>query len=265
MRILPILFGTPAFRSSAPAPGRQSHGTYPPAHPADFARYAEAAARRYGPGGSFWDQNPGLPRIPITAWQIWNEPNLPVFWASGPDPRAYTRLLLPAARAIKRVDPRAEIVSAGLSQSRHGIPFERFARAIYRNGAGAVLDTLAVHPYASTAAGTLAGAAEARRLLSGLGRSDPIRVTEFGWASGGPPSRFTVSEAGQAARVRAALRAFARRRRELGIKGVVYYNWRDRPTSPDQPDFFGLHTGLLRRDGSAKPALAAFASASRPR
>lgn len=263
MRILPILFGTPPFRSSAPRAGRRAGGAYPPERPADFARYAEAAARRYGPGGSFWTQHPDVPRIPITAWQIWNEPNLPVFWASGPDPMAYTRLLLPAAEAIRRVDPRAEIVSAGLSQSRHGIPFERFARAMYADGAGQALDTLAVHPYASTASGTLAGVRLARRVLQDLGQRERIRVTEFGWASAGPSSRFTVGERGQATQIAAALSALAANRSRLGIAGVVYYDWRDKPPSAEQSDFFGLHTGLLRADGSAKPALAAFQRAVR--
>jgi hypothetical protein len=39
---------------------------------------------------------------------------------------------------------------------------------------------------------------------------------------------------------------------------------RDPPTDfGGGPDYWGLHTGLLRLDGSAKPALAAMAKASR--
>jgi polysaccharide biosynthesis protein PslG len=260
MRLLPVLFGAPDFRSSAPPPGSRARGTYPPSDPADFARYAEEVVRRYGPGGSFWERHDGLP---ITSWQIWNEPNLPVFWASGPDPAAYTRLLTAAAGAIHRADPRAQVVSAGLSQSRLGAPFESFLRGMYEAGAGDALDALAVHPYAPDAAGTVDVVRSARRLLRQLGRSDPIWVTELGWASGGPPSRFTTDEAGQAARVRAAVRALSERRSELGIAGIVYYDWRDKRPSPEQGDFFGLHTGLLRADGSAKPALGAFADAAR--
>jgi hypothetical protein len=155
------------------------------------------------------------------------------------------------------------VVSAGLSQSRRGTPFERFLRGMYEAGAGGALDALAVHPYAPDVAGTLDGVRRARRVLRRLGRSDPIWVTEFGWASGGPPSRFTTDEAGQAARVRAAVRALSERRSELGIVGIVYYDWRDKRPSAEQGDFFGLHTGLLRADGSPKPALGAFAESAR--
>jgi hypothetical protein len=263
IQLLPILFGTPDFRSSAPPPDRRARGTYPPASPAAFARFAGAAVRRYGPDGSFWSEHPRLPAKPVHAWQVWNEPNLPQFWASGPDPAAYTRLLRAAAAAIRQADPRARVVSAGLSFSRHGIPFERFLRGMYGAGAGDAIDVVAVHPYAPDAEATLDLVRRARALLRELGRSEPIWVTEFGWASGGPPSQFTVDEAGQAARTEAAIRALERLRTELGIAGIVYYNWRDRPPSPDQPDFFGLNTGLTRDDGSAKPALEAFRRAAR--
>jgi hypothetical protein len=260
MRILPVLFGTPDFRTSAPSRDRRGRGTYPPADPAAFARYAGALVRRYGPGGSFWKRHEGLP---ITSWQIWNEPNLPVFWASGPDPAAYARLLSAAAGAIHEADPRARVVAAGLSQSRRGMAFERFVRRMYEAGAGRSLDVVAIHPYAPDAGGMLDGVRRARRLLRELGRSDPIWITEFGWASGGPPSRFTADEAGQAASVRRAIRSLAGHRSELGIAGLVYYDWRDQRPSGEQRDFFGLHTGLLRIDGSPKAGLEAFAEAAR--
>ncbi len=32
--------------------------------------------KRYGPGGTFWKQNPGLPHDYIHEWQIWNEEGL---------------------------------------------------------------------------------------------------------------------------------------------------------------------------------------------
>jgi hypothetical protein len=170
---------------------------------------------------------------------------------------------LAAGDAIHRADPRAQVVAAGLSQSRHGIPFERFVRGMYQAGAGRVVDAAAVHAYAPDVPGTLDGIRRARRVLHALGRSDPIWVTEYGWASGGRASRFTTDEAGQASRVRDAIRALSAARSKLGLAGVVYYDWRDERPSAEQRDFFGLHTGLLRVDGSAKPALQAFSEAAR--
>ncbi len=261
LRILPILVDPPSFRSSAPRSG-VARGTYPPRDPAALGRFGAVLVGRYGPDGSLWRASPRLPRVPIRAWQVWNEPNLPVYWASGPDPAGYARLLQATATEIKRADPHAEVVSAGLSQTRLGMPFADFVRGMYRAGAGKALDTFALHPYAHTAAGVLEAVRSTRRLLRELGGAPPIWITEFGWASGGPSSPFTVGERSQARLVETAIGAFAGQRRELGIRGAVYYDWRDASPFPGSRDFFGLHTGLLRADGRPKPALSAFEKAA---
>ena len=86
--VLPILIDPPPFRSSRPATGAR-RGVYPPASNAEFAAFAQLLVRRYGPDGGFWRANPGLPQMPIRSWEVWNEPNLPQYWAAGPDPAAY--------------------------------------------------------------------------------------------------------------------------------------------------------------------------------
>jgi hypothetical protein len=257
IRVLPVLFDPPAFRSSAPRRGRR-RGTYPPRDPRAMGDLAAALARRYGPAGSFWRDHPGLPALPVRAWQVWNEPSLPVYWPSGPDPAAYVRLLRAVGAAIKRVDGGARVVSAGLARSRLGVPFERYLRGMYAAGAAGVVDVLAVHPFAADIGGVLDGVRTARAIAAAYGRPPALWVTELGWASGGPPSAFTVGERRQARLVGRTLRALVRRRRALGLHGVVYYDWRDARPYPGGRDFFGLHAGLVRGDGSAKPALAAY-------
>ncbi len=262
IEVLPVLFNPPGFRSSAPRRGA-GRATYPPKSPASLGRFAATLARRYGPKGSLWRTRPRLPRVPIRSWQVWNEPNLPTYWGGDPDPPAYARLLAAAKRALKAVDPHAEVVSAGLPESRLGIPFEQFVRRLYEAGAADSLDVFALHPYAADAGGALRAVERTRELLDELDAHAPIWVTELGWASGGPRSPFTVGERGQAARVGAVLRDLVDQRRALGVRGVVYFNWRDAPPYPGGQDFFGLHTGLLRRNGSPKPAFDSFRAAVR--
>ena len=262
IEVLPILFNPPPFRSSAPRRGA-GRATYPPERPASLGRFAATLARRYGRRGSLWRARPRLPRVPIRAWQVWNEPNLPIYWGGDPDPPAYARLLAAADHALKAVDPHAEVVSAGLAQSRLGMPFEQFVRELYEAGATDSLDTFALHPYAADADAALRAVERTRELLDELDDDAPIWVTELGWASGGPGSPFTVGERGQAARIRSVLTDLVQRRRELGVRGVVYFNWRDAPPYPGGQNFFGLHTGLLRRDGTPKPALRSFSAAVR--
>lgn len=262
MRVLPILFNPPRFHSSAPRRGAR-RGTYPPRDPAAMGRFGAALARRYGPRGSFWRARPRLPRLPIRSWQVWNEPSLPVYWPSGPDPAAYVRLLRATGDAIEHVDPRAEIVSAGLANSRLGVPFGRFVKGMYAAGAANAFDTFALHAYSRTEAGLLAAIKDTRARLTAAGDSARIWVTEIGWASGGPASPFTVGERRQARLIRRMLERLGRARARLGIRGVVYFNWRDSRPFAGGGEFFGLHTGLLRLNGTAKPALSAYARGAR--
>ncbi len=262
LQVLPILFNPPRFRSSAPARGRR-RGTYPPRRPADLGRFGAVLARRYGPGGSFWRRRPELPPLPVRAWQVWNEPNLPVYWPSGPDAAEYVRLLRATGRAIKRVDPGAEILTAGLPQSGRGVGLRVYLESMYESGARDAFDTLALHAFSATADGVLDIVEAARRIAAAHGDHPSIWVTELGWASGGPPSDFRVSERRQARLVEETLSALARRRGELGLRGVVYFNWRDSLPFRGGRDFFGLHTGLLRRDGSRKPAFISYRRAAK--
>lgn len=257
IRVLPILFNPPSFRSSAPPTGRQ-RGTYPPRRPADMGDFAATLVRRYGPRGSFWAERPDLPQYPITSWQVWNEPNLARYWPSGPNAREYVRLLRAVNEAIKDVDPQAEVVTAGMPETDAGIPLQSYLAAMYRSGAKSAFDTLAVHPYARDGAGVLSAVKAVRGLLTRFRDRKPIWVTELGWASGGPPSEFTVGEEGQAARLAGTINDLARLRNQLGIRGFVYFNWRDSRPYRGGQDFWGLHTGLLRINGARKPAFVAY-------
>src|SRR5437762_133142 len=77
---------------------------------AAYAAYCAALVRRYGPAGTFWAEHPSTPRLVIRAWQIWNEPNLPVYWTTQPFATGYVRLLKAARKAIKAVDRGSTIV-----------------------------------------------------------------------------------------------------------------------------------------------------------
>lgn len=259
IEVLPILFDPPSFRSSRPAGGARG-GTYPPRVVGHMGTFAAELVRRYGPAGSLWRERPGLPYRPVRSWQVWNEPNLPAYWPSGPSARQYTKLLAAVATAVRAVDPRAQIVTAGLPQSRSGIPLLRYVADLYRAGARPYFDTMAVNPYAGRSRDLLARLEGVRRLMDGNGdRRKRIWATEIGWADGGNPSPQRVGAKVMAERIRQSISLLARERRRLRLRGFVYYGWRDqRPLPPQRRDLWGLHTGLLRVDGAPKPAFFAF-------
>src|SRR5688572_27922952 len=114
---------------------------------------------RYGPDGSFWsddsdDYDP--PKLPITQWQIWNEPSSQSFFQPETDPAKYAELVRLSHDAILDEDPDAEIVLAGLFRTPQkgagngGGPGE-YLRDLYAadEEVGDYFDTVALHPYAS--------------------------------------------------------------------------------------------------------------------
>jgi len=255
LTVLPVLYGTPAFRA-APAPGRTAS---PPRDSEAIGPFARALVARYGPSGSFWRAHPGVPRRPARAWQIWNEPNLGRYWRGRPDAAAYAGLLRAASTAIRSVDPRAELVTAGLPDTRRGVRLATYLRQLYAAGARGTFDTVGVNLYARTPGGVLLAARRTRQVMARYGDDRArIWITELGWADDGPRSSFTVGRAAQARSVRDALRLTAASARLLRLRGTVYYAWKDLPPYPGIGDFWGLHTGLLDESGAPKPALAAF-------
>ncbi len=256
LTVLPVLITTPSFYSTRPA-GVTTDG-WPPRDPGSISRFAYEVAHRYGRLGSFWGcVLPGLackrPYRPIRAWQVWNEPDYPAWWRTGPDPAAYTRLLRQASLGLRLGDPLAEVVLGGVSL---GALANGYLDRLYANGARLWFDTLALHPYAADVPGIVAHVQRARQIAAARGdRSVPVRVTEYGFATGGV-REWVTDEACQASLLHAATRELSARRAELRLRGVVQFQWQDR-VGASWPHFMGL----LRPDGTAKPALGAFREA----
>jgi hypothetical protein len=230
-----------------------------------MARFAAALVQRYGPRGSLWRERPGLPKLPIRSWQIWNEPLLPIYWGGRPSARRYAAMLKVVGRAIKRSDRRAEIVTAGLppSKLRGAIRLERFVKQLYRAKGKRYFDTLAINAYAKDRRELAKLLRTVRKLMNRAhDRKARIWITELGWGDSGPPHRFVVGSSGQAQRISSCFSTIRKLRRKLRLRGFVYYSWRDgRPYPPLYQDQWGLHTGLLDLNGRPKPALTAFRSA----
>ena len=262
--VLPILFDPPSFRSGRPA-GDTTRGVFPPADNASFAAYAAQLVRRYGPDGSFWRAHPELPQLPIRSWQIWNEPNIPFYWGGNPNPGAYAELLKAASAAIKSADPGAQVVTAGLNDSELGIKLAPFLEGMYAAGARDSFDVLALHPYAPASDLVIDQVSRARVPAPASRRRRPHAVTELGWATGGPAERaLVVGEDAQAALVGRTLDRLARLREPAAARRGLLLQLARRLTGRRQPATTGASTpGLLREDGSAKPAMQALADATR--
>ena len=264
IQLMPILFNEPSYLSARPR-RHAKKGTYRPKSLNSIGAFAQAAVRYYGPNGTFWRAHPTLPQMPVRIWQIWDEPNLPVYWRPKPRASQYVAMLGAASRAIHALDPGAEVVSAGIPQSkiRGAIELFRYLRSMLQSGAGQWANTLGVNAYSRTPSGMIALLRHVRATLNAAHATGvAIRVTEFGWSDVGPKSAFRLGRTGQARAIRAVITDFGIDRAALELRGFVYFGWRDAHVYPGGHPFWGLHTGLLKLNAKAKIALRYFRSAA---
>jgi hypothetical protein len=261
MDVLATVGWPPAWASrcpSGPNPWR-----CPPASYADFGRFVAALIGRYGPEGSFWTANPSLPKRPIEAWQLWNEPNLPGLWGGAPNAAEYAEMLKAAAPYIRAADQNAEIVSAGVPSSHlsGAVPMSDYLEGMYAAGAQGSFDTLGLHIYCQTPACAIGLVESARAIMNAHGdEGAPIWVTEMGWASAGRAYRFVTDLEGQAANIGELMGGLVARHEELGVRGLVQYMWHDLSLQTNSTDSMWNHVGLTYLDYTHKPAWTAYRS-----
>jgi hypothetical protein len=233
----------------------------------EFAAFAGAAARRYN--GAFL----GLPRVRY--WQIWNEPNLPSYFAVTDTTRLYRAVLNAGYRAIHGAVADNTVVAGGLAPFAAGgglAPLD-FMRELLRSRS--YFDVWSHHPY--TAGGpshqasqdnnaSIGDLPEMRRVLLAARRAGHVRsrgaprfwVTEFSWETK-PRDRQGVPPRVHGRWVAEALYRMWRN----GVSFVSWFALRDGPPAARELGFAldgGLYFRTRRRyaDERAKPAARAF-------
>ena len=188
---------------------------------AAYGRFVQAVAKRYH--GS------------DIVYEIWNEPNLDLFWPPTFDAKAYGELLGVAARAIRDVEPDATIIPAGLANENDPA---QFLHTLASAGALGDVDGISFHPYRQDGPeNSLFDIAEFES--AAVGRPDqPLWITEWGYseawlAKGGPDTRQRQAVMIGRMMLTAAL---------VRAKALLVYDLIDDGTDPhDQESSFGLY------------------------
>lgn len=249
VRVLPFVYGTPAWLAADPARPPLSATAR-----SAWAGFLRALVHRYGPQGELWGG--GSSRMAIRQWQIWNEPNFLLFWRPRPSPVGYARLLRVSARAVRTADRGAGVIAAGLAPVEGGMLPWTFLRKLYAvPGVRASFDLAAVHPYSPSLGGMSYQVRKARQVMAAAGDSNtPLLVSELGVASDSLlPTAFDWGSKGQASFLRRAYGLLLRARDRWHLAGVDWYAWRDLPTA-DPHCVFCEYAGLLDPSGKPKPA-----------
>lgn len=209
----------------------------PPANPQDYADMMRMLAGRYAGRNGM-------------TWEIWNEPNLVEFWATGPNAAQYTDLLRRTYSAIKAVAPQSIVLGGAIAFG--DLPY---LNGMYAAGAGGSFDALSIHPYTagrapsdnSVAWFSLRGQfTDMRTILTTHGDgSKLIYATEFGWSTD------DVSDAQRATYMREAV---AIMRAIPGLRAAAAYTI----NAADYPAF-----GLIAASGTETATWGAYTAAAR--
>jgi hypothetical protein len=150
----------------------------PPAKNGNFAAYATAFMKRYGPHGAFWKANPRLPYVPVTTVEVWNEPDNLYDWGHHINLADYARMYEAVRTAVHRVDRRARVMTGGLAWTESSLP--RLLKAFR----GKPMDGLAIHPYGANPSQSSKVARDALSDMRRAGRGrTPVSANEYGWTS----------------------------------------------------------------------------------
>lgn len=236
----------PAWARSRPA----QNG--PPDNLNDYGDFVQAVATRY--------------RGRISAYIIWNEPNLAREWGdSTPDPIAYVEMLKVAYHRAKAADPECIIVSAGLAPTNHNdeqaMDDRLFLKAMYEAGAKEYFDVLGAHPYGFAYSPeeqpgahkglNFARLLDLRDIMQTYGDGDkPIWATEMGWTVGDSWQKVTLEK--QAEYLAGAFRRAEREWPWLKMMAV----WNLGRNLPPEDEKQGYN--LLDEEGRPRPAYQAF-------
>lgn len=244
LKFLPFLYGTPRWIANKPTTLPVDSGRASKA----WLAFVDAAVKRYGPGGEFWNQHapsqatvnyvPAVPiPQPVRTWQVWNEANF-FYFAYPVSPSRYAKLLKLTYTEIKADDPLAKVILSGLfgapdQHGKRGMDASKFLAALYRvPGIKNYFDGVALHPYAFHVEDLEELVEEMREVVvENHDSSTGLYLTEMGWGSQNDPNKVAFEQgiAGQARELRKAYAFLIANRHRLNLKGTYWYSWKDNP------------------------------------
>jgi len=236
-------------------------GGNPPANAQAYADYVGNLAKRW--------------KGRLEAIEIWNEQDEGMFWKGGPQAARYTDLLQRSYTAVKSHDPRMTVVMGATTGNNYG-----FLEQVYAAGGKGYFDAAAAHTDTAClvdpptsyykdqgriARFTFLGYRELRATMLANGDEKPIWLTEIGWSAAqhtcevgmwAGQKAAGVSEADQA---RHLLEAYHCLGQDPYVQVAMWFNNRDLVADGKMEHMYGL----LRADGSRRPAYSAFQDLAR--
>lgn len=194
---------------------------------AAFVNFARKAVERYREQG--------------VLWEMWNEPNLALFWKPEPSVELYSRLAVSVGKMIREVAPQEWYIGPATS----GFDWA-FLEGTFSRGVLKFFDAVSVHPYRQTQPETSFEDWQKLRLLTSKysgGRPLPLLSGEWGYSEIWKGQNPLVKADYVARQYLSNLAA--------GVNLSIYYDWKNDGTDPKEPEH---NFGILGHDLSDKPA-----------
>jgi polysaccharide biosynthesis protein PslG len=278
MSILPVLDNPPCWGVPKETDPGDCWQTYP-VSTATYADFVAHAAARYGPGGDFWKEHPGLNEgLAPRYFEIWNEPYFPSFTNGDVDPAKYGALYKAAVIAGRKANSstRYLVESAVDVPNPKGEGWVNWAAymAEAEPEIGKYIDGVAVHPYADNhdpdyepENGTDSSFKNTDVIYEDWrkqGINKPIWITEVGYSACDDGADRCVPGETQAEREEQKAEWLTDLFNELGedryafVHAVYLYNFREWEEEPNED--FGEWYGIYH-SGEHLPAWQSFATA----
>jgi hypothetical protein len=250
----------------------------PPADSAHFRAFMLHLATRY--------------RDRVSAYELWNEPNLMREWTGAPlSAAALVQLVAAGSAGVREADPAALVISpapatTGINDGITAVDDRRYLEQMMAAGLAQWVDGIGIHPYGWANPPDSSAAApdpavpshndhpsfffadtirDYRTILDRSGAAGkPLWVTEFGWASYeglgmAPPQGLEyMADVTEREQAQYTLRAYELAL-DWGLEGpLILWNLNIAPTFG--PEFPETAYSLLRPDGSLRPAYLSLAT-----
>ncbi len=207
---------------------------------AKFVEYCRRTVARYSPLG-------------VKHYEIWNEPNIPIFWHPTPNTFDYFKLLQSVYPAIKEVDSSAVVIACATSPAEGNpspfINWLTFISQVYSYGGGNFMDAVSFHLYRVDRGPENWLQTDYLNLKSLVG-SKPMWLTEAGYHTANVWPNLSLQ-----AQAEFVVRLYLMGSAISQIKTIFYYDLKNDGTLSNDPEH---NFGLLNFDLSPKPAYKAY-------
>jgi hypothetical protein len=196
IRAFPSVWGNPTWlagsSSTPPVGGTKAQQRW--------RNFLKALVTRYGPHGTYWTTHyherfgANATELPITSWQIWNEPNLKKYFAPYPSPGQYARLLQISYPSIKSIHPAAQVSLAGMPGFADITAWDFMKKLYSYPGIKGYFDAVALHPYSPGINTVKAAIQRVRTVMNGhADAATPLWISEIAWGSA-PPDQIGINK-----------------------------------------------------------------------